>query len=81
MKRHRFLSIAFALIVIVAGLTAGRVFADQPRMHAALEHLRTARAELQAAASGKGGHRERALDLTAQAIAEVEQGIAYDRTH
>jgi hypothetical protein len=81
MKRHRFLSAAFALIVIIAGLSAGRLFADQPRMHAALDHLRNARAELQAAASGKGGHRERALELTGRAIAEVEAGIEFDRTH
>jgi hypothetical protein len=81
MKRHRFLSAALALVVIIAGLSAGRLYADQPRMHAALDHLRAARAELQAATSGKGGHRERALDLTMQAISEVEAGIAYDRTH
>ena len=80
MKRH-LPSILIALVVIAGGFFAGHMFADQPHMQAALGHLRNARAELEAATSGKGGHRERALELTRQAIGEVESGIEYDRHH
>ena len=36
---------------------------------------------LELASHNKGGHRERAIQLVNQAIAEVEQGIQYDNTH
>jgi hypothetical protein len=39
--------------------------------------LQSARAELAAATPNKGGHRERALGLIDQAIAEVRAGIAF----
>ena len=55
--------------------------ADQPRMEAALEALRNAKRELDAATSDKGGHRARALKLVNQAMAEVERGIRFDRRH
>jgi hypothetical protein len=55
--------------------------ADQPHMQAALEHLRAAKVELQAATPDKGGHRVKAEKLTSDAIVEVERGIAYDRRH
>ncbi len=80
MKR-RFLGIPVALVVIAGGFLAGHSFADQPHMQAALSHLRSARSELQAASSGKGGHRERALEITERAITEVEHGIEFDRRH
>ena len=50
-------------------------------MQAALQHLRAAKVELEHADRDKGGHRERALRLTNDAIAEVERGIGYDRHH
>lgn len=55
--------------------------ADQPRMHAALDALRTAKHELEAADRDKGGHREKALRLVQDAIVQVERGIEYDRHH
>ena len=50
-------------------------------MHSALEHLRAAKADLEKATHDKGGHREAAIKLTNDAIAEVERGIGYDRHH
>ena len=73
---------ALALVALLAtGFIAGRASADQPRMHAALERLRSAKAELEAATEGKGGHRRMAIAFTNDAIAEVERGINYDRRH
>jgi acyl-CoA reductase-like NAD-dependent aldehyde dehydrogenase len=69
---------------IALGMIAGSfAFAEerQPHMQAALEHLQKARAELQAAEHDKGGHREKALTLTDQAIKHVQEGMAYDRSH
>jgi hypothetical protein len=54
---------------------------DQPRMEAALDQLRSARSNLDAATADKGGHREKAIDYVNKAIDEVKKGIEYDRTH
>ena len=73
-----------ALLVVVAvsgGFFVGRASADQPMMQSALEHLRAAKADLERATHDKGGHREKALRFTNDAIAEVERGIGYDRRH
>jgi hypothetical protein len=53
--------------------------ADQPHMRRALEHLRAARAELQAAEHNKGGWRIRAIENTDRAIHETETGMAVGR--
>jgi len=53
----------------------------QPHMRAALEHLRQAESELQAATQDKGGHRVRAMDLVHQTESEVQAGIQYDNQH
>ena len=55
--------------------------ADQPHMQAALDALKTAKRELEAATEDKGGHRRRAIGLVNQAIAQVERGIQFDRRH
>ncbi|MCP9849526.1 hypothetical protein [Cyanobium sp. Morenito 9A2] len=62
-----------------AGLvvSAGIAMAQQPNMQNALGSLLNAQASLQAAAPNKGGHRDRALALVAQAIVQVRAGIAY----
>jgi hypothetical protein len=54
---------------------------DQPHMRAALEHLQSARSNLEAATDDKGGHRVKAIDFVNKAIEEVREGIEYDRTH
>ncbi len=71
------LKTTLVMFMIVAGMTVGTARADQPAMHGALHHLRGARAELQRALADKGGHRERAISLVDQAIAETEAGIRY----
>jgi hypothetical protein len=50
-------------------------------MNEALDQLRAARSELDAANADKGGHRVKAVSLVDEAIAEVEAGIEYARSH
>jgi uncharacterized membrane protein YqiK len=70
------------LVFGIAAITLACVTqAGQPRMHAALRALQDARSQLQDASADKGGHRVRALQLVDQALAEVRNGIEYDRTH
>ena len=49
---------------------------DQPHMENALDHLRSARENLERATTDKGGHRARAITLINQAIDQVRLGIA-----
>lgn len=63
----------------VPALHAEPIHVDQPRMREALAHLREARVSLDRAEHNKSGHREKALELVNQAIAEVEAGIAQAR--
>jgi len=81
MTARRFFTVLALLVVLATAFVAGRASADQPHMQAALEHLRAAKVELEAATPDKGGHRAKAIALTNDAIAEVERGIAYDRRH
>ena len=66
---------------LALGAAIGVAVADQPLMHNALDNLRDARRNLEHADHDKGGHRETAIGLVDQAIAEVRQGIRYDRHH
>jgi hypothetical protein len=76
MKRFSLMSSVACLAVgAVAGATIA--FAAQPHMANALGSLQAARAELARAETNKGGHRERAIGLVDQAIAETRAGIAY----
>jgi len=81
MTARRFFTVLALLVVLATAFVAGRASADQPRMHAALEHLRAAKVELENATDDKGGHRRKAIAFTNDAIAQVERGIAYDRRH
>ena len=67
-----------ALLVFAAAAVAG---GDQPFMRAARADLVTAKSELQKAIPDKGGHRVKAIQLTNQAIAQVNAGMAFDRQH
>ena len=80
MKR-KFFAIALLTFALVSGFVAGRASAAQNHMLNALAHLRSARAELDAALSDKGGHRANAIKLCNDAIAEVERGIEYANRH
>jgi hypothetical protein len=64
-----------------ASVAVNSASAEQPHMQSARDHLQAAKAELQAADPNKGGHRENAMGLCDQAIAEVNAGIEYARTH
>jgi hypothetical protein len=73
------LKTGLVLVTAIAAMGLQSVRADQPRMKNALRHLRDARAALENAERNKGGHRERAIELVNQAIAEVEAGMAVAR--
>ena len=75
------LLVVIAAVVIAASLASPSSAVDQPRMQAAKVDLQKAQDSLRKASADKGGHRERAMDLVAQAITAVNNGIEYDRTH
>jgi hypothetical protein len=81
MKIRRLVSTFLITLAIGTGVLVGRVSADQPHMQSALEHLRGAKHELERAEADKGGHRDRAMELTNDAIAQTEKGIEYARHH
>ena len=71
-----------ALLTLCLGFAAGcATGGGQPHMRAALDELRAARSELDAALADKGGHRGRAIALVDDAITEVKAGIDYAATH
>ena len=80
MVKKRFVVMIVALC-LTAGFAVGAWAERQPRMRAALEHLRAAKAELKAAERDKGGHRKEALRLIDRAIDHVKEGIEYADTH
>ena len=71
---------SFALAAALAAATlVPAVTADpQPKMRQALDSLRSAQRALEQATHDKGGHRVKALQLTKQAIDEVQAGIKFD---
>lgn len=79
MIRRSILTVLMLLVVVGGGFVAGRASAAQPHMNAALDHLRLAKRELEAATADKGGHREKAIRLVNDAIAETELGIDVGR--
>lgn len=81
MSLRRALTFLAVVVLLATGFVAGHATAAQPHMVAALDHLRAAKVELDAALADKGGHREAALKLTKDAIVEVERGIEYAKHH
>ncbi len=73
------LKTTLVLLAAMIALNLQSVRADQPRMQEALAHLREARASLAKAEHNKNGHRERAIELLNQTIAEVEAGLSQAR--
>jgi hypothetical protein len=63
--------------LIAASVGVGYAIGAQPHMNESIALLQSARGELQASTPNKGGHRERAIGLVDQAIAEVRAGIAF----
>jgi len=72
---------AGGLLAFVAGCASGPSYSYQPHMQNALAALQYAQTELQQAEPNKGGHRERALQLIAQAISNVQMGINWAAEH
>jgi hypothetical protein len=70
-------TIVSLLAVSTFGLTTTR--ADQPHMQAALQQLRAALAQLEAAVPDKAGWRARAIQSTKTAISQTQNGIAAAR--
>jgi hypothetical protein len=69
-------------LAVMLCLAAPIAFADpQPKMKEALEHLKNAKAALQAGTSDKGGHRVKAIDKVNEAIEQTEKAIAFDNKH
>jgi hypothetical protein len=66
-------------VTLASGVFIGEALAYQEHMHAALDALRTARHELEDADANKGGHREAAIRLVDEAIAETQAGIDFAR--
>ena len=50
-----------------------------PEIHAALQHLQAAKQALQRGSHDFSGHREKALDLTNQAISECRDALRSDK--
>jgi uncharacterized iron-regulated protein len=71
----------FAAMLMLGVFAIAGAFPDQPHMQAARSSLQTAKAELQKATADKGGHRVNAIGMVNSAIAEVNEGIAFDRRH
>ena len=80
LRRHAGI-VLLAATLLGVGFAAGRALADQPHMHAALKDLQAAKASLETAENDKGGHRVKALEHVNAAIAEVREGIEFDRKH
>jgi hypothetical protein len=68
------LAAALAAAAVVPSVTAE----PQPKMREALDSLRAAERALGQATHDKGGHRAKAVQLTKQAIDEVQAGIKFD---
>jgi oxalate decarboxylase/phosphoglucose isomerase-like protein (cupin superfamily) len=74
--------LASVLSLGMIGATFSSVSAQgQEEMNEALQNLREAKSTLEHASKNKGGHRENAIHLVDQAIAEVEAGKAYAKQH
>lgn len=71
---------AVAIVAASAGLGTGIALAGQPDMQGALHALEDAQAHLNRVTQNKGGHANAARQLVAQAIAEVQAGIAYGQS-
>ena len=69
------ISVVLVVMILVGITIAGWAAVRQPHMAAALEHLKTARAELEMAEHDKGGHREKAIELVDRAIKQTHKGI------
>jgi hypothetical protein len=81
MNRRSILLPGLFILLLILGYLAGcATGGGQPHMQSAIDHLRSARDELNVAEANKGGHRERAIGLINDAIDQVQRGMDYART-
>jgi hypothetical protein len=80
-RRSILLPCLFILLLTVGYIAGCATGSGQPHMQAAIDHLRTARDELNRAAADKGGHRERAIAIINDAIDQTQRGMEFARTH
>ncbi len=73
---HLLLALTLGLAT-TSGVLIQNARAGQPHMDEALADLRAARHQLEVARHDKGGHREHAIRIIDDAIAEVKAGIDY----
>ena len=72
---------ALAILLSFGAVGPASARAPQIRMKVALKYLKAASGELDKATADKGGHRAKAIELTSQAITQVEKGIAFDNAN
>ncbi len=70
-----------AVVAAMVGLGAGVAVAGQPQMDGALSALQKAQGYLNEVTMDKGGHAAKARRLVAEAIVQVQEGIAYGEAH
>lgn len=73
--------LAIAVVAAVVGLGTGIAVAGQPQMDGALSGLQSAQGYLSEVTMDKGGHAAKARRLVADAIVQVQEGIAYGEAH
>jgi len=73
---HLLLAFIFGILISSGVVITNAQAANQPHMRNALDDLRAARQQLEAAEQDKGGHRARAIGIVDNAITEVKAGIA-----
>jgi hypothetical protein len=70
-----------AAAALILPVSFGLAFAAQPQMESSLHKLEAAQSELQKVTQNKAGHAAAARKLVAEAIEEVQAGIAYGHAH
>lgn len=73
--------LALCIVCGSLGLGIGTAIARQPQMEQALSTLRSAQSTLERVTLNKGGHAQRARQLVAEAIVQVQEGIEYGRAN
>jgi hypothetical protein len=80
-KKGVVFGLSSALIGMILGAAVIVALAKQGHMEGAYHHLQGAKQELQEADHDKGGHRDKALELVNQAMAEVQTGMQFAHNH
>jgi uncharacterized protein HemX len=73
--------LGIAVVAAAVGLGTGVAKAGQPQMDGALGALQSAQGNLNGVTEDKGGHAAKARRLVAEAIEQVQEGIAYGQAH